>query len=704
MSLSVALQHGQQTATECETVELPFVDLDPVSTAILQRVRIKARFRIEWLRKLWAEEGSSGSTRFVSHDEVDAILDDRDKPKAEALWIQQNTQFAHQQEELVQLEEIIYSEQSRFAMLCRIFSITAEDADLLQMCYALQLAPTFSRLYAYLQDSPALAYATTELAQRLFGYGYMSLRHAESPLSIWQLIHEHTVAPNELVLLSVDPMVSNWLQGMNTLDQHLVEKSALCEVLPPLDSWPVKDSLEALQRQLNRDIQGRVRVIISGPNGCGRTSFAAILAAKLGMTLLAITTDTITPVHWEQIYRYAQRQAFLDRTALCWKGHSLQDFVWPGQIIPFPVQFVVLSPEQTLAPQPGVVDHRVEMPMLSHRERQALWEQYLPDSIAWPKKAFEQLVNQHQITVGEIAAVAAKRVSTFDEVQACLRVQSHHRMGNLAQHVECPFNWDDLVLPGYVDEMLQDMLFEATERNVFWEDPQTRRLFPQGRGLMGLFSGPPGTGKTMSAQVIAAELGMDLFCIDLASVVSKYVGETSKNLEKILSRAQHMDVVLLFDEADALLGRRTEIKDAHDRFANTDTNFLLQALEDYRGIAILSSNKKSNIDEAFLRRIRYVVEFPQPDNQQRTVLWQRLLGEMAGEEVLAGLKGEVDRLASQIEMSGAQIKFSILGAMFAARRDRQPVAMRHLLRGINRELMKEGRVLSEHDKQRLSGA
>jgi SpoVK/Ycf46/Vps4 family AAA+-type ATPase len=207
--------------------------------------------------------------------------------------------------------------------------------------------------------------------------------------------------------------------------------------------------------------------------------------------------------------------------------------------------------------------------------------------------------------------------------------------------------------------------------------------------------------------VIAAQLGLDLFRIDLAAIVSKYVGETSQNLERILSRAQHMDVVLLFDEADALLGKRTEIKDAHDRFANTDTNYLLQALEDYAGIAILSTNRKNNIDEAFIRRIRYVVEYPRPDTAQRLVLWQRLIDELAATRAPDEVKfqlppADLKQLASTIELTGAQIKYAVLAAVFAARRDSARIGMKHLLRGIDRELMKEGRVLSQRERERFA--
>jgi SpoVK/Ycf46/Vps4 family AAA+-type ATPase len=185
--------------------------------------------------------------------------------------------------------------------------------------------------------------------------------------------------------------------------------------------------------------------------------------------------------------------------------------------------------------------------------------------------------------------------------------------------------------------------------------------------------------------------------------VSKYVGETAKNLERVLGRAEHMDALLLFDEADALFGKRTEIKDAHDRYANTDTNHLLQAIESYGGLAILASNKKANIDSAFLRRLRYVVEFPQPDVGERLELWRRLVMTICGEETAARLSASLPAFASAVDVSGAQIKLAVLAALFGARREGGPVSARHLANGVARELLKDGRSLSVRDRERLVG-
>ena len=195
-----------------------------------------------------------------------------------------------------------------------------------------------------------------------------------------------------------------------------------------------------------------------------------------------------------------------------------------------------------------------------------------------------------------------------------IRESSQHSQEFPARLMKCTHGWDDLVIPNHLKDSLRRFVFEAKERKQLWEQQNVRNLSPKVKGLMCLFTGESGTGKTMASEVLANELNLDLYRIDLSQVVSKYIGETEKNLKQLLARAESMDVLLLFDEADALFGKRTEVKDAHDRYANTDTNYLLQAIENYRGIVILASNKKENIDEAFLRRLRYVIDFPWPED------------------------------------------------------------------------------------------
>jgi len=258
-----------------------------------------------------------------------------------------------------------------------------------------------------------------------------------------------------------------------------------------------------------------------------------------------------------------------------------------------------------------------------------------------------------------------------------------------------------MVLPEEVRQRLLDIAFEAQERSRVWAQPEAARLFPYGRGLIALFAGPPGTGKTMAAQVIASELGLDLLSVDISAVVSKWVGETSQHLQQLLSSPAARRAVLFFDEADAFYGKRVdEVRDAQDRFANIDTSHLMTALEAYPGIVLMASNLKSNIDPAFLRRIRHVVDFTKPDAPARERLWRQTVAALCTPEQVDALSTALPRLA-RVEATGAAIKNSMLSSLFAARRAGTPPDLRLLGEMLARELAKEGAGLSPRDLDSL---
>jgi hypothetical protein len=674
--------------------------LEPALELMLARIRVRAKRRIAWLRKLWNEEGESGGRLAVTHAEIDTHLDNRDSPEAEAAWYSNDGQISEWNRELSRIEaEMAADKDSRLTRLRRIFGLNNYEFDLLQTCLAVILDPALGRVYAYLHDHVGRGYPTENLAARLFGHGRNSLWTSESPLRTWELVREKETAPGEPDQLVCDPFIRDWVQGRGSLDEFLVGIARAYQPMTPLQNWPVSAALSFIKRMVNNTAKVRTRIV--GPPGSGRRTLGAIISSRLGLSLLAIDADQIDEDDWQRAFIRVQRQAYLNECAIAWCGKRAVEGNWP-QVVPFyPVQFVICEHGQIPSPVPGVIDQTIQMPAPSLDERRGLWRRFVPASATWPEESFNNLVTQHRASIGDIVSVAQRDVQTASEAAGLIREAARGHLGDLAQLLDCPFSWDDLVVTENLREALEDLAFEARDRVAFWERDEARRLFPQGRGLLALFSGPPGTGKTMAAQVIAANLGLDLFRIDLSSVVSKYVGETSKNLERVLSRAALMDLVLLFDEADALFGKRTEIKDAHDRFANTDTGYLLQAIENYRGVAVLATNKKGNIDPAFIRRIRYVLEFPRPDVEQREQIWRRIVGELAGQDVLKNLARDLKALAAELELTGAQIKFAFLAAIFSARRDRKPLAMIHLLRGIDRELMKEGRSLSERERERL---
>ncbi len=666
---------------------------------MLRRVKLYAERRISWLRILWQERGPSGGAMAITHAEADGCLAELDSPEAERRWYESDEQMAGINREIGETEnQIAELANSRFSFLLRIFGLSREESDIVQLCLAIGLDPGVSRLYAYLQDHSGRGYATEELTMRIFGYGRIPIWNPDSNLARWHIVKESAGGPGEPAMLSCDRFILRWLLGENPLDELLVPLVRFVRKQEPLKNWPLKSTLSTLERIL-KEGKSQIRVILSGPEGSGRKTLASCLSSSLKMEMLALTSDF--QGSWNDIYLHAQRQAILDGNAIAWIGENAVHMKWPEEIPGIPLQFVICGTVPSLPALGNTIDLYLEMPGLLNSEEEELIRGMLPVSVTWPCDRLAALLAQYRLTIGEITGLQSRQVQTPEEAAEFLRLSSRRRLGPLASLLETPFALNDLVVPEVVRDALDDFIYEARVRKQFWENGNIRSLFPQGRGLIALFSGPPGTGKTMAAQVIAAELGLDLYRIDLSAVVSKYVGETSQNLERILSQAARMDIVLLFDEADALFGKRTEVKDAHDRFANTDTSYLLQAIENYRGIAILASNRKENIDYAFIRRLRYVLEFPKPDSSQRELIWRKISDILLSEGERSNLNGQLRQIALNVDLTGAQIKFAMLTALFAAGRDREKPGMKHLLRGISRELMKEGRSITDRERKIL---
>lgn len=694
------IRHGSKLLNEIYfVVEKKVISKEPLLQLILDRIRLYARRRILWLRKLWQEEGENGGPLVVTHAAIDAILDDRDAPGKELEWYQTDPDAQAINQQIAEIErKIAKDKKSSFTHLIRTLRLSHEEADLLQVCLAIKLDPTMSRLYAYLQDHAGRGYATQELVQRLFGYGQQLMLKSDSALTKWALISEKPGTPGEPTALQCDPFIAQWLTGCDGVDASLAAFASEQPAKTPLEQWPVKETVDLISRILKVK-SSHIRIRIAGLPRSGRRTLATIICAQLNMKLLTIDSDRAE--NWSQVFVHAQRQALLDHCAIAWYGDKVLKETWLQGISNARLQFIICEKKQHPLPLPGTVETTIELPELTIDEQTQLLQQFVPVSQTWKMDKRNEFVATHRMTIGDFTAFASRDVQMLSEAKDILRESARHKLGELAQLLECPFHWNDMIVPENLERSLKDFVFEARERKTFWEQDQVRRLFPQGRGLIALFSGPSGTGKTMAAQVIAAELGLDLYRIDLSSVVSKYVGETSQNLERILSRAEYMDIVLLFDEADALFGKRTEVRDAHDRFANTDTNYLLQAIENYQGIALLSSNKKENIDAAFIRRLRYALAFPKPDATLRKKIWMQLLQEMTQPKKEDKFNGQLDKLASQLELTGAQIKFALLSAQFIAKKEKKNLAMPHLLAGLNRELMKAGRTLSKRESAML---
>jgi hypothetical protein len=298
------------------------------------------------------------------------------------------------------------------------------------------------------------------------------------------------------------------------------------------------------------------------------------------------------------------------------------------------------------------------------------------------------VAQQFRLGSDGLAAAAARARAGGSAWDAC-REQARPRLDDLAARIDPAAGWDDLVLPPPQLETLHEIALHVRHRALVYEDWGFAAKGARGLGISALFAGPSGTGKTMAAEVLANELRLDLYRIDLSSVVSKYIGETEKNLRRVFDAAEEGGAILLFDEADALFGRRSEVKDSHDRYANIEVSYLLQRMEAYRGLAILTTNLRSALDPAFLRRLRFVVLFPFPDAAQRAEIWRRIFPVETPVERL-----EPERLA-QLNVAGGNIRNVALGAAFLAAEDRGPVRMEHLVRAARTEYAKLEKPLSD---------
>jgi SpoVK/Ycf46/Vps4 family AAA+-type ATPase len=335
-------------------------------------------------------------------------------------------------------------------------------------------------------------------------------------------------------------------------------------------------------------------------------------------------------------------------------------------------------------------------------EQRAAWRSVLGDSAERLNGQVEQLVTQFNLGTDAIRTAWAESAGRADDAgpaelgralwEAC-RGQARPRLDDLAQRIASGATWDDLVLPEPQRRVLRDVAAHVRQRATVYERWGFGRQGSRGLGISALFAGASGTGKTMAAEVLGNELALDVYRIDLSSVVSKYIGETEKNLRRIFDAAEEGGAILLFDEADALFGKRSEVKDSHDRYANIEVSYLLQRMECYRGLAILTTNLKSAIDAAFLRRIRFVVQFPFPDASQRAEIWRRVFPADAPTDGV-----DVERLA-RLNVAGGNIRNIALHAAFGAADAGEPVRMTHLLRAARSEYAKLERALTEAETE-----
>ncbi len=567
------------------------------------------------------------------------------------------------------------------ATLAEQLELRPDEQSVLAVLLATAIAPELGRALGLLHDPLAREFVTREAVASVLGFQRTHRLSAEDGLVRWGLVVNERAGA-----LGLDPTIEARLFGRTCRDPVLVGQLAVIPVKPPLAHWPVDALVDQVRRAIAAGARG-VQLWLRAPEGSGRRTLFAAVARAVGLTAVAVAPDPAGGV-----IRPALRLARLEGLAIAWCDRARV----PADL-PVPVLQAWLDPDVPPPQIAGVAELTVRMPPPDRDAREQAWRAIVPAFAAWSDSDRRTLLDGWTGRPGQLVAVALSGATTPADAIMRLRAEATQAIEGHCEILETPFVWDDLVLPAPVMTSLHELAHEARTLPRLWEEPDVGRMFPQGRSVAALFCGPPGTGKTMAAQVIARELGLPLFRVDLSRIVSKYIGETSQNLARVLAAARHTDAVVFFDEADALFGKRTDVHDAHDRYANTETDYLLQALDAWPGVALLATNKRGNIDHAFVRRMRLILEFPRAEATERHRIWMRLASVFVPDraEILAPVIG---RAASVIETSGAQIKAALLTARAAAMHANVPVTASHLVRGIQRELEKEGRGLSPTDQ------
>jgi len=568
----------------------------------------------------------------------------------------------------------------------------------LAACAAPELSPRYGRLYAYLHDDVTRKLASPRLAARLLGEEAAVLEcfAGDAPLR----------ASGALRLLDAGgpiPLAERQVKTADRLAAFLLGH-ALHE--PPRDGHlrlldvpaydPGRSETVAELRRLFA-VDSRLPVVVAGPDA------ASLLSVALERPLVVL--DVARAVEPDALLD-AELTAALAGAQLCFDGLDRLD---PGERIRVqsalgarPARGVVCAAARETAVALGDTTALVvEVPMPALAERREVW------AALTGAEEVGEVAAKFRLSVGQIVdgaeaarlAAASRGGDTPGRADLDLgaRQASSTRIGELATRLEPAFGWDDLVLPERQCEVLTSISSYLRHRDLVLSEWGYERAVARDQGLKVLFAGESGTGKTMAGQVLARDLGLELFRIDLATIVSKYIGETEKNLDRIFDAADGSNAILFFDEADALFGKRSEVRDSHDRYANIEVAYLLQKMESYAGAVILATNFRQNLDEAFLRRLDFVIDFPFPESDDRARIWQLLLPDAAP------LDADIDVpfLAGQFKLSGGSIRNVSLAAAFLAAEDGASISMRHLIKGVALEYGKLGRLTLESDFDRF---
>ena len=590
---------------------------------------------------------------------------------------------------------------SALERLCDLFGLSSFERDVVLLAAGVELDPAFALDCGQALGQGRAAPATFALAMAVLPEADWNALTPAAPLRFWRLID---VAADNLLSraeLRIDERILHFLHGITYLDARLalsVEPVPPPEILPTSQQALARDAAACLAAA--DDIDSSPVLQLCGPADAAKRGVAAAACGLVGLQLHALKASRLPASSAERsvMARLWQRESLLSRSALLVEldepggDAAVESFVdgIPG--------ILFVAADDPIATERATI--RIDVRKPTATEQRTFWRAALGEHAGRLNGHLERLTAQFDLEPSEIHAASMQALAgaPADDPDAlarslwsACRSQARRQVRDLAHHVEPRAGWSDLVLPDAQLQMLRDMVAQVRHRTKVYEEWGFAAKSARGLGIGALFAGQSGTGKTLAAEVIARELALDLHQIDLSQIVSKYIGETEKNLRRVFDAAQDAAAVLLFDEADALFGKRGEVKDSHDRYANIEVSYLLQRVEAYRGLAILTTNMRSQIDAAFVRRLRFIVQFPFPDAAQRTDIWRHVFPTALPTDSLVP-----ERLA-QLNVSGGSIRNIALTASFFAASDGEPVRMAHLLRAAHMECGKLEKAVSPQE-------
>jgi adenylylsulfate kinase-like enzyme len=653
-------------------------------TRSLRRLRLLLQREIAWLRMQWR---GGDAERFqgaaIGDAQVDLLLaDDADA----------RTRFEREEPSMIALDaELRALDEPHVTLLDELaetFALSPFERDVVLLCLAPELDPAFELLFAYVHDDAARRAPTPHLALSLFARDDSSARASfapDGPLRRYALLHvEPSPQPLSTRALRLDDRVTDHLLGIRRDDETLAPYIRL------LERGPLAAEHETLAARIAAEARSSFAVNLTGPASSGKETLAHAIAEHLRYAIRRLDARRLPPAGIERtsVLRALERESRLLRIAYFVQWSDDAEAAMHDVVETLDAPLVV----DTRDPWSGMrrlVVARVARP--DRHAQQLLWIDALSSVDASLRAFAEELVQQFDFSperIARVARAAAPRASARELWSLCQQ-QVSWRIDDLAQRVDSRQPWDALVLEHDHVAQLRELASQVAQRARVYERWGFAARMSRGRGITALFAGPSGTGKTMAAEILAGELGLELYRIDLAGVVSKYIGESEKNLRRVFDAAEQSGAILFFDEADALFGKRTEVKDSHDLYANIQVNYLLQRMEDYRGLAILATNRKSALDRAFLRRLRFIVDFPFPDPAARERIWRASFPATAP-------VGSLDfGVLSRMEIAGGNIRNIALNAAFLAASNGGVIEQSHVLHAARREFAKIDRIAPE---------